>query len=186
MSDLGVFIGRFQPFHKGHEKVIDYALSQVKTLLILCGSSEEIRTTKNPFLFYERKNFIKSSLVNYKNNIYIMPLKDYPNNDLLWKKDVYTKVLSYANSLNKKNIYLIGHRKDETSFYLDLFPEWEMIWVDNFFGISATPIRQYYFENPKNDLSNLPINAEVRNFLLSFRRNVEYSKLRMDFIKNKS
>lgn len=182
MYDLGVFIGRFQPFHQGHEQVVRRALSQVKKLLILCGSSDQMRSVKNPFLFSERKKFITEILEDCENRLHFIPLKDYPNNDLLWKQCVQKKVLDYADNSHIKSIALVGHRKDESSFYLDFFPEWEMLWVDNFSGISATPIRTYYFENPNDSLLTLPIHKKMRDFLLSFRQKVEYKQLREVFL----
>ena len=41
---------------------------------------------------------------------------------------------------------LIGHFKDESSYYLSLFPEWEMVELDSLVGaISATPLREAYY-----------------------------------------
>ena len=43
-------------------------------------------------------------------------------------------------------IGLIGHFKDDSSYYLRLFPEWEMFELDSLNGsISATPMREAYF-----------------------------------------
>ena len=46
--DLAVFIGRFQPFHNGHMKVVETALQQSAQVLILTGSSYQPRTPRNP------------------------------------------------------------------------------------------------------------------------------------------
>lgn len=42
--DYGVFIGRFQPLHIGHEAVIRSALEKVDTLIVLIGSARQART----------------------------------------------------------------------------------------------------------------------------------------------
>ena len=46
---FGVYIGRFQPLHIGHEHVIREALSKVETLIIVVGSAYQARTPVNPF-----------------------------------------------------------------------------------------------------------------------------------------
>ena len=60
MYDALVFIGRFQPFHKGHESVVKEALKQAKEVIVVVGSSFEARTLRNPFTFEERKSMIKA------------------------------------------------------------------------------------------------------------------------------
>ncbi len=75
-----LFIGRFQPFHKGHLKVIKYALEKYDEIIIGIGSSQYQNTIKNPFSFKERKNMIKKTL--NKNNIKdfrIIPIPDIHN-----------------------------------------------------------------------------------------------------------
>ena len=37
--DFLVFIGRFQPFHAGHQAVIDTALARAERVIVLVGSS---------------------------------------------------------------------------------------------------------------------------------------------------
>ena len=55
---VGLYIGRFQPFHMGHLSIVKRALKECDTLVIAIGSSQENRTKKNPFTFEERKAFI--------------------------------------------------------------------------------------------------------------------------------
>ena len=54
--DYLVFIGRFQPFHNGHKRVIDHALELSKKVIVLVGSVDQPRCTRNPFTFQERKD----------------------------------------------------------------------------------------------------------------------------------
>ena len=60
--EIGLFIGRFQPFHLGHLSVIRQALSQVDFLIIGLGSSQCSRTPDNPFTAAERRAMIEGSL----------------------------------------------------------------------------------------------------------------------------
>ena len=58
--DVLAFIGRFQPFHKGHESVIRTGLSRAKKVAVVIGSSEKPRSARNPFTTRERMAMITS------------------------------------------------------------------------------------------------------------------------------
>lgn len=57
-----LFIGRFQPFHKGHLKVIQKILEDFDEVLIGIGSSQYLHTVDNPFSGEEREKMIEESL----------------------------------------------------------------------------------------------------------------------------
>ncbi|MGF3554478.1 MAG: nicotinamide-nucleotide adenylyltransferase [Thermoplasmatota archaeon] len=59
-----LFIGRFQPFHKGHLKVIKNASKKYDKIIIGIGSSQYSNTLKNPFTEKEREMMIKRTLEN--------------------------------------------------------------------------------------------------------------------------
>ena len=59
---VGLYIGRFQPFHKGHLSVVQEALDHCDKLIIAIGSAQESGTEKNPFGFELRKELIRRSL----------------------------------------------------------------------------------------------------------------------------
>jgi bifunctional NMN adenylyltransferase/nudix hydrolase len=50
----GVYIGRFQPLHIGHEAVIREALTKVETLIVVIGSAGIAPNPVNPFTFEQR------------------------------------------------------------------------------------------------------------------------------------
>jgi cytidyltransferase-like protein len=54
--DWALFIGRFQPFHLGHERVVRAGLAQVERVLLLIGSSNRARSTRDPWTFEEREH----------------------------------------------------------------------------------------------------------------------------------
>lgn len=58
----GLFIGRFQPFHKGHLHAAKFALRVCKNLIIGIGSSQESGTIKNPLQSKARRKIIRSAL----------------------------------------------------------------------------------------------------------------------------
>ena len=58
----GLFIGRFQPFHKGHLATVKFALGRVDQLVIVVGSAQRSHEPRNPFTAGERITMIKESL----------------------------------------------------------------------------------------------------------------------------
>ena len=54
--EVGLYIGRFQPFHKGHKSIVESALKQCDRLIIGIGSSQETRTKRNTFSYEERES----------------------------------------------------------------------------------------------------------------------------------
>ncbi len=58
-----LFIGRFQPFHKGHLWVILHVYKHYKKIFIGVGSSQYAYTLDNPFSYEERKKMIHAALV---------------------------------------------------------------------------------------------------------------------------
>ena len=57
-----LFIGRFQPFHKGHLMLLQSISKQYDRIIIGIGSSQYHNTIDNPFSEDERKNMIAKSL----------------------------------------------------------------------------------------------------------------------------
>jgi nicotinamide-nucleotide adenylyltransferase len=81
-----IFVGRFQPFHKGHLKVIKWILEKEKEIFIIIGSSQESLTKNNPFSFSERKEMIEKTLKSEKiKNFKIYGLPDFKDN-IFWAK----------------------------------------------------------------------------------------------------
>jgi nicotinamide-nucleotide adenylyltransferase len=69
-----LLIGRFQPFHKGHLKLIHYFLKKNHEIIIGIGSAEKSYTERNPFTGGERYLMISQSLE--KNHCHIIPIPD--------------------------------------------------------------------------------------------------------------
>ena len=58
----GIFVGRFQPIHKGHIGAIKNILKTVDELIIIVGSSQHSHTLINPFTTGERITMIKRAM----------------------------------------------------------------------------------------------------------------------------
>ena len=147
---MGVFIGRFQPFHVGHHHVVVQALEHVSHLLVLVGSANRPRTSRNPFTAPERAAMIMASLTpEQASRVSVIPLPDSCDELPVWVENVSAQAqMIYARQFPNEaaNITLVGHKKDNTSFYLDLFPFWTSLDVvglpaDEGHILSATPLR---------------------------------------------
>lgn len=74
-----LFIGRFQPFHKGHLRAIQHILERSQEIVISIGSAQYSHTHKNPFTAGERVTMIRLALDEAKVNpgsYYIIPIRD--------------------------------------------------------------------------------------------------------------
>ncbi len=67
-----LFIGRFQPFHLGHLKLITHIYDQHITLQIGVGSSQYHHTLQNPFDYHERTEMIQRSLKDSEINRFLL------------------------------------------------------------------------------------------------------------------
>jgi bifunctional NMN adenylyltransferase/nudix hydrolase len=189
--DFLVFIGRFQPYHKGHEIVIETASRLAHNVIILIGSSNQPRNWRNPFTFTERKNMILSDWNEKRQlsgaKIHIFPIDDIMYNDHEWIRTVQTTVNTAIqltdNSDKKPTIGLIGHSKDQSGFYLSLFPQWKNESVVPYRTqgdiLDATKIRELFFLRPQEfvDKAEFLLSFSTFMFLQKFKNSEDYRKL---------
>ncbi len=120
MSATALIIGRFQPFHLGHVRLIEEASKEADHILIGIGSSQEDHTKNNPFTAAERKEMIERSLkVGKKYSVYDIP--DI-GNDKLWVFHVAGIVprfdVVYTNGLLERKLFAeSGYRVHATGLY---------------------------------------------------------------------
>lgn len=145
---LGVVIGRFQPLHKAHlSEVLLPAINQTDTLLILLGSSQRPRTPKDPWTDSDRAEMIwlgfKDSGLKLRRlsefcfadddkTILIMPIRDSAYSNTSWQLGVQESVRQAVESIKELSsepidvdVSLFGVDRDESTFYLDMFPQWK-------------------------------------------------------------
>ncbi len=170
-----VFIGRFQPFHRGHKAVIDEALKRADDVIMLIGSANLPRSLRNPFSVAERSNMIKKAYsADEAKRIHCVGLDDALYNDTRWLKYVQAGVKSITGDLDA-DIGLIGHSKDSSSYYLSLFPNWAAVSVPNYHNLSATPIRDSYLMGAAPTPERTP--ESTRNVLNKFKKTSDYQRL---------
>lgn len=80
----GLFLGRFQPYHKGHQAVIDHIVKnkEIDELIIAVGSAQWSHDLKNPFTAGERIMMITKALADLDMTIYVLPIEDIERNSL--------------------------------------------------------------------------------------------------------
>lgn len=191
--DLLVFIGRFQPFHKEHKRVIEIALEKSKNVLVLVGSAGSPRNIRNPFTFDERVNFIFDSFKG-ETRITIAPIYDKTYNDSAWIKQIQDTVTAKAleianpdgfqvNGTADIKIGLIGAAKDHTSYYLKMFPQWGSVNVPLDEPMHATAIRNAFLDgsNQKYQVCGSTLPSNVADFLYDDFINTEaYTQLQSE------
>lgn len=137
---LGLVIGRFQPFHRGHEVICRHALDQCERLLIVLGSGQQARSVRNPWTDAEREQLIRDSLPDIASErLLFESVPDVFYNEQVWLNGVDSAVHRHADD---RGVCLFGHTKDSSSYYLALFPQWDYEELPNFQDLSATPLRE--------------------------------------------
>jgi len=76
----GLYIGRFQPYHLGHQAVIQKIAEEVDEIVIVIGSAQESHTLENPFTAGERMDMIYSALQDLRDRCFVIPLQDIKRN----------------------------------------------------------------------------------------------------------
>lgn len=141
---IAVLIGRFQPFHNGHQALLKQALQAASRVIVVLGSAFQARSAKNPFTWPERAAMIASTLNEAdKAKVSFVPLRDYYD-DKRWCAAVKDAVNERRNA-GENNIALAGFHKDASSAYLARFPEWTLIELPQFGQIDAAGVRRIYF-----------------------------------------
>lgn len=76
-----LYIGRFQPFHKGHLHAIKYIIAKSDRVIIGIGSALESHTIRNPFTAGERIEMILIAIEESQlpvDNFLLIPIPDAP------------------------------------------------------------------------------------------------------------
>jgi nicotinamide-nucleotide adenylyltransferase len=79
-----LYIGRFQPYHLGHQAVLEKIAQEVKEIVIVIGSAQESHTPENPFTGGERVEMIHAALsgCSLLRRCYVAPLQDIQRNSV--------------------------------------------------------------------------------------------------------
>lgn len=187
LSDIGILIGRFEPLHNGHLDLISFAYSRCKKLIILVGSARNARDHHNPFSFEERQSLILEVLKNRGiEDISVCPIGDHTYIDTNWIIEVQDRVEAVCEEVFNKssenlNVKIFGHYKDRSSYYLNIFPDWEPIHMEQKRSLDATDIRVNFFLEKDSNKRGTYLNEVLPNIVPE-----ETIKFLINFINNKA
>lgn len=156
MRKVGVFLSRFQPIHNAHLWMMENALKENDTVIVLVGSANKYGTERNPFKIEDRLEMVENAVKEHfkgeeykEKTIKIVSLSDWSseqnNSDQEWGRLIYYSV--------------VGVKGVKTfSFYSSEEPEKIKGWFEeeirerinfkffsrknSFEGLSATKIRE--------------------------------------------
>lgn len=156
---LAVVIGRMQFLHAGHIHLFREAAKQADQLLVLVGSADKAPSPSNPFSYRERERVIYEALNDegitqyLSGNVMVKPLADDYREEQ-WQLNVMNAVIAYSEeqmptsgyNIEDKDVVLVGHEKDASSYYLRAFPQWSFFNAPNDRGLNATDFRKELFD----------------------------------------
>lgn len=178
---FGVYIGRFEPPHQAHLLVMLEALQRVQKLIVVIGSARAARNTKNPFTAEERQEMITAMLREAgvaKSRLLFVQVRDSFYNEGLWLSEVQRGVAEHTRG--SSDVALIGHFKDESSYYLRSFPAWEFLPTHVVSPLNATDVRKALFEDRLDEVRAM-VPPAVHAFLSAFRQTPAYAELRSEY-----
>jgi bifunctional NMN adenylyltransferase/nudix hydrolase len=179
--DIAIIVGRFMPFHNGHEHLVRKGLELSDNTLVFLGC--------NGFVDYrhfipveDNTRIIKDSigsLYPYQGKLHIEPIYD-SSVDRTWVLKLTMAINTYiaTNKITKPNICFIGSKKD-ILWYESLLPDWTLIIVPSFnSGMNATNIRKDYFCS--GEISE-DIPEASSNYLKALKQTLKYKELSEQF-----
>jgi nicotinamide-nucleotide adenylyltransferase len=155
VTTRGFFIGRFQPFHEGHRRVVETIADEVDELVIGIGSAGASHTVRNPFTAGERIMMIEQTIVDRGLNlvVYTVPIEDIERNSV-W--------VSHVRSLCPRFDVIYSHNPlvirlfEEAGLEVEEFPMYDRD------QLKGTRIRRAIIENePWRPLVPHPVEAVV-------------------------
>jgi len=194
--DFVVFIGRMEPGpHLGHIHVLKEAEKLADKVIILLGSRNRARSIKNPWRADEREIMIdlaiNECIPELKDRYIVKGIADYSYNDQHWAQEVQKEVARitydgfHGGAFHKAlKIGIIGHRKDESSFYLDMFPQWKSINVSSMGKLNASDLRSLYFAKSISDFAYIAekvLPKSVLKLLVTWSGNESYAALKEEY-----
>ncbi len=183
--DFGIVIGRFQPFHLTHQKLIERSLSLAETVIVILGSARSAPDVKNPFTPAMREEIIRACFPSDAHHLIFRAVRDYPYNDHVWTAEIQNIVgeIVEEQPTEHAKIAVVGYFKDKSSYYLNLFPQWnfeEFYTSDKkLLSISATAIRESFFSGDESWRELVPETAA--RYLDVYRATEFFPRLQSEF-----
>lgn len=97
----GCLIGRFQPFHSGHLRLVEHITADIDELVVGIGSADASHTKRNPFTAGERVMMVRKTLERSDITDYVVPIEDFDRN-AVWVSHVRSMLpefdVAYSNN----------------------------------------------------------------------------------------
>jgi nicotinamide-nucleotide adenylyltransferase len=78
----GFYIGRFQPYHDGHHRMVREIVSEVDELVLGIGSAGHSHSQRDPFTAGERVMMVTKSVAEFDCTSYAVPIEDLDRNSV--------------------------------------------------------------------------------------------------------
>lgn len=141
----GLYVGRFQPIHIGHEAIIRQMLDECEQVIIAVGSAQESGTMKNPFSFEQRADLILNVFYQYAlaGRMSVIPIRDryQPANDASWGDYLFQNVWDITHCV--PDVVYEGQESERNSWYDNLDVEVVRI-PRGIIPVSATLVRKVF------------------------------------------
>jgi bifunctional NMN adenylyltransferase/nudix hydrolase len=184
--DLVVYIGRFEPYHNGHDALVQQALALGKWVVMVLGSDGAPSSLKNPLFADQRMVMIASCIAgDAVNRVLFAPVPDFGDNES-WVAKVQDVVAHAVPGAER--IALIRHFKDDSSYYLNFFPDWPLESVPRANELDATTVRNVMFDQHRPLEERLAemqtmVPAGALDFLARWMTTGEYQVLADEYTK---
>jgi nicotinamide-nucleotide adenylyltransferase len=97
----GFYIGRFQPYHDGHHRMVTEIADEVDELVLGIGSAGDSHAPRNPFTAGERVMMVTKSVTDLDITTYVVPIEDLERNSV-WVSHVQSMSpafdIAYSNN----------------------------------------------------------------------------------------
>jgi len=196
MKKLALVIGRFQPVHKYHIKSLLARAAKYDHVLVLLGSAYKALDQKNPFMPDDREQMIRASLQDEgvdTSKFTFVALKDYPYSNNRWVLQVQKNVDKALEQCRINEVgkslhvarqdwepILVGVDKDDTTFYLKLFPQWARDITAVEFNGNATDIRKALFENKLETIRDT-VTPTTFEYIRNWMQSSTYARLQREY-----
>lgn len=155
MTKVGIVVGRFQPLHNGHIKLIGKALEECDNVEVRIGREKEFgpRTTRNPLQQFEVWTMIETyfDVEIAEGRLVIDVVYDVIGDDTMWVHGLLQPICDWYDGQPERTDYTFYcHLKDHES-YLNIFEdtivEVKEVNTGSVNMVNATNIRHLFLEH---------------------------------------
>ena len=139
---VAVVIGCFALYHRGHHQLLQAALANADVVVVVLGSAFRARTPKTPFIIDERSAMIRLCIDEAgRDRMHFAPVRDYYD-DERWSAAVRDAVAAIAPGAAQ--ITLVLSARDDSARFLERFPKWQQLAVENPLPVDSARLRSIY------------------------------------------